>query len=404
MPAGLVQIKGRRLNPTQEQPRTLDPTSGGAAGEVANRGRIARALLKDRERFVEAVGSADFYRLFWVKFKIIDGCNIKCVMCNHWRRDEYLRSILTYDRLLTLGNELAGFGTRHVNWSGGEPTLRKDLPEIIGHYRSLGIKSSLITNGTRMTEDYARRLHDQGLARALISLESSDPEIHDRVVGSPGAWQKLIDSVPRLSRHNTQGPKLSFSTVLTSINVGPALPGIVALAGRLGVTETRFVPVQVGHLKGEEHALLPSTEQIERLRNDYLPQMLEMGRNLRVAVHVDGGDPEDAFDEDAEVRSDSASHLSPDGLHAQGYYQDHVCYLPWYHAVINWVGDVHVCCHVDSEGLVGNIVKSSLNDILHGPAAKQFRRSLTTTMPPHSCNDCVMQIAENQQIDRMLGL
>ena len=400
----LIQIRSRKQIPPQPWAIPRDANSGEAPNDATNRARIARALLKDREQFEEAVRTADPYRIFWVKFKIIDGCNIKCVMCNHWRRDEYLKSILTHERLLELGEELARFGARHVNWSGGEPTLRKDLPEIIGRYRALGMKSSLITNGTRLTEDYARRLREAGVARVLVSLESSDPDVHDRVVGSPGAWQKLIDGVPRLTQRGSPAPKVTFTTVLTSHNVGPALPGIVTIAKKLGVSETRFSPVVVGHLRNDEHALLPSGAQIEQLRNEYLPQMLETGRRLGVAIHVDGGDPEDSFDESSEVRSDSASHMSPDGMHAQGYYREHPCYLPWYHCMINWAGDVYACCHVGNDGLWGNIVNESLMDIIKGRAAVDFRRSLTTVDPPPSCNDCAMQIGENQEIDRVLQL
>lgn len=390
----LVQINGR--------PAARPEARGGDQGDAVNRELLARALLKDRERFVEAVRAGEFYRLFWIKFKIIDGCNIKCVMCNHWRRDEYLRSFLTNERLMNFGRELAELGTRHVNWSGGEPTLRKDLPEIIGHYNSLGIRSSLISNGTRMTEEFARRLCDAGLARVLLSLESADPETHDRVVGSPGAWRKLIDGAGHLRRAGERAPHMTFTTVLTSLNAGPGLPEMVPLAASLGVKDVRFVPVAVAHLKPEEHALLPSPEQIERLRAEYVPRMLEDGRRLGVEIHFDGGDGDDH--EGGDVRSDSAARISPDGDHAQGYYTAHTCYLPWYHCLVDWRGNVYACCHVDEEGLLGNIREESLIDVLRSAAARGFRQSLTREDVPLCCRDCVMQIAENQKIDRALGL
>lgn len=391
---GIVQINGRRGAPA--------PAAAGAGGDANNRERLARALLADRDRFVEAVRSGAFYRLVWIKFKIIDGCNIKCVMCNHWRREEYLRSLLTYERLMSFGDELAELGARHVNWSGGEPTLRKDLPAIIGHYNSLGIKSSVISNGTRMTEDFARALCDAGLARILFSLESADPAKHDKVVGSDGAWRKLIDGVGHLGRAGECAPHMTFTTTLTSINVGPGLPELVPLASRLGVKDVRFTPVYVEHLKEEERALLPTAEQIERLRGEYVPQMLEMGRHLGVSVHIDGGDEFEGGAED--VRSASAARISADGNHAQGYYGSHTCYLPWYHCLVDWRGNVYACCHVAEDGLLGNITQGSLIDVLRSAAAVRFRQSLTREDVPVSCRDCVMQVAENQQIDKALGL
>lgn len=392
---GFVQINGRQA--------TRPAARSGGSSDAVNRERLARLLLSDRERFVEAVRTGEFYRLAWVKFKIIDGCNIKCVMCNHWRRDEYLRSFLTHERLLAFGRELAELGTRHVNWSGGEPTLRKDLPAVVGHYNSLGISSSLISNGTRMTEEFARGLCEAGLARILLSLESADPDTHDRVVGSPGAWRKLIDGARHLQRAGDRAPHMTFTTVLTSINVGPGLAEMVPLAASLGVKDVRFTPVAVAHLKPEEHALLPSPEQIERLRGEYVPRMLEDGDRLGVRVHFDGGDGDGDGGSDA-VRSDRAARISPDGMHAQGYYTTHTCYLPWYHCLVDWRGNVYACCHVDEEGLLGNIKEESLVEVLRSAAARSFRQSLTREDVPLCCRDCVMQIAENQQIDKALGL
>lgn len=374
------------------------------SGDVVTRDRLVRSLANDREQFIAAVRSGELYRLAWIKFKIIDGCNIKCVMCNHWRREEYLRSFLTHERLLSLGNELAELGTRHVNWSGGEPTLRKDLPEIIGHYRTLGIKCSLITNGTRLTEEYAGRLCEARLDTVLLSLESTNPDVHDKVVGSPDAWRKLIDGVTYLRRSGSHSPSLSFTTVLTSINVGPALPGLVPLASRLGVAQVRFTPVGVSHLKPEERALLPTPEQIERLRKEYLPEMLEMGRHLGVKVHVDGGDSVGPDETTSTLESNSAARISADGDHAQGYYSNHACYLPFYHCLVDWRGHVFACCHMDYDGFLGSIAETPLIEVLQSDLARRLRHRLTSDDVPPSCQDCVMQIAENQQIDKALSI
>jgi radical SAM protein with 4Fe4S-binding SPASM domain len=391
-----MSVKTPAGTPPAPEPRP-DDTS-------AQRGRWIRHLANNRDRFRAAVEAGEFYRLTWVKFKIIDGCNIKCVMCNHWRREGYLRSMLTEERLHALGTELAALGARYVSWSGGEPTLRKELPEIIGHYKSLGISSGMVSNGTRLTPDYAGRLRAAGLGSASISLESSDPEVHDRVVGSEGAWRRLVDGVTCLRGDGgAQSPTVIFKAVLTSLNTGPGLKGLVPLAARLGVGYVGLMPVYVNHLRPDERQLLPTEEQIERLRGEYLPEMLEMGRHLGVEVEVFGGGEEE-FDERAARRELLAPRVSAAGEHSGGYYLTHACYLPWYHCTIDYQGNVFACCHMrDEDGLVGNLNRNSLGEILRSDTARRLRLRLLTDDVPASCRECAMQVAENQQIDGVLN-
>jgi len=356
-------------------------------------------LARNRQKFIDAVRTGTFLRLKWIKFKVIDGCNIKCVMCNHWRRDEYLRSFLTTDRLMKLGEELAELGTEMVSWSGGEPTLRRDLPEIIGRYRELGIASTMVSNGTRMTEEFAGRLVQAGLEEVALSIESSDPATHDKVVGQEGAWQKLTDGVRHLRRDHGAMPEIIFTTVLSSINMNRDLIGLVPLAASLDVKRIRMDPVYVGHLTDAERALLPAPEQIARFENEVLPAMLEQGKRLGIPVSVDGLDRDDA----GMTGEAQPARISADGNHSRGYYETHTCYLPWYHCTVNWAGDVMACCHIGGEGILGNIKTTSLIDVLHSEQARDFRLSLTSAATlPKSCKECVMSISMNRQIDRVL--
>lgn len=363
-----------------------------------------RALAAHRETFLAAVDSGELYRVRWVKFKIIDGCNIRCVMCNHWRREEYLRTFLTGERLLRLGEELSELGARHVHWSGGEPTLRRELPEIIRRYAELGIDSSLTSNGTRLTKDYAARLCDAGLGAAILSLESADPTVHDRVVGSDGAWQKLLDGAAYLGQHPSHSPRLSFQTVLTRLNTVPSLTGMVPLAARLGVSKIKFQPLYVRHLSAEERSLLPTAAQLQSLRREYLPLMTEMGQYLGVEVKVDGGEDETRDAKDAAPQKNSiARRISEEGEHALGYYSRHTCYLPWYHCTIDYRGDVFACCHMrDEDGYLGNIARRPLLEVLQSERARRLRHRLKSADVPASCLECTMQIEENQKIELVL--
>lgn len=372
------------VSPSQLGPASLRPT--------------LRALLAESDSFVEKVMRGEFVRLLWVKFKVVDGCNIRCVMCNHWRRKEYLRNQLSTERLLALADELSNLGAERVRWSGGEPTLRRDLPRIIARYSSCGMRSAITTNGTLINDSYAGELLDAGIDSVLFSLESADPVVHDRVVGHAGAWRKLVSAALALGADPARRPRLGFQTVLTRLNLDNSVPKLVRLALELGVSELRLQPVVVAHL-GDD-SLVPTTTQVDQLRQVWLPQMRDLAAGRKIKITVDGYS---AFAESG----DTVSAISPSELDIapRDFYATRGCFLPFYHCTIDHDGRVFPCCHWRTkESSLGSIVNSSLIDILRSESARRLRRTLNGKEPlSGACLTCTMQLAENAAIEQQLG-
>jgi radical SAM protein with 4Fe4S-binding SPASM domain len=83
-----------------------------------------------------------------------------------------------------------------VSFTGGEPTLRADLPELIAYGKGKGMRVNLITNGLRCADAaYVQGLKAAGLDSAQVSLEGPRPEIHDAVVRHAGAFEKTTRAV-----------------------------------------------------------------------------------------------------------------------------------------------------------------------------------------------------------------
>ena len=83
-----------------------------------------------------------------------------------------------------------------VSFTGGEPTLREDLPELIAHARGKGMRVNLITNGIRCGERaYVESLAEAGLQSAQVSIEGGSAEIHDAITLHPGSWDKATQAV-----------------------------------------------------------------------------------------------------------------------------------------------------------------------------------------------------------------
>jgi radical SAM protein with 4Fe4S-binding SPASM domain len=86
-----------------------------------------------------------------------------------------------------------------ISFTGGEPTLRKDLPEFIRHAKQKGMRVNLITNGMRLAKPaYAAELKAAGLDSAQVSLEAADPAIHDAITKVPGSFERSVRGVRNL--------------------------------------------------------------------------------------------------------------------------------------------------------------------------------------------------------------
>jgi radical SAM protein with 4Fe4S-binding SPASM domain len=86
-----------------------------------------------------------------------------------------------------------------ISFTGGEPTLRKDLPELIRHAKQKGMRVNLITNGMRCAKPaYAAELKQAGLDSAQVSLEAADAETHDAITKVTGSFDKSVRGVGNL--------------------------------------------------------------------------------------------------------------------------------------------------------------------------------------------------------------
>jgi radical SAM protein with 4Fe4S-binding SPASM domain len=113
------------------------------------------------------------------------------------------------DKMKSLGIFIATF-------TGGEPTLREDLPYLIAHAQKLGIVTGLVTNGRTFKQgNFATALEMAGLDFAQVTLESKDPGIHNQMTGSKGSWEETVEGVRNLLKTTVY---TTTNTTLTKLN------------------------------------------------------------------------------------------------------------------------------------------------------------------------------------------
>jgi radical SAM protein with 4Fe4S-binding SPASM domain len=103
-----------------------------------------------------------------------------------------------------------------VSFTGGEPTLRPDLPALIAYAKGRRLRTNLITNGRRCgANGYVDRLAAAGLDSAQVSLEAADPAVHNTIVGRPGAWEATVRGIRNLK---AAGIHVHTNTTINSLN------------------------------------------------------------------------------------------------------------------------------------------------------------------------------------------
>ncbi|HBP21922.1 MAG TPA: radical SAM protein [Planctomycetes bacterium] len=104
-----------------------------------------------------------------------------------------------------------------VSFTGGEATLRPDLPDMIRHARARGMRVNLISNGiTSASPAYARKLAEAGLHSAQISIEGTTAEVHEAVTAIPGSFAKALAGLRNLRE---AGVRVHTNTTILRTNV-----------------------------------------------------------------------------------------------------------------------------------------------------------------------------------------
>lgn len=164
-----------------------------------------------------------------VHFEVTMRCNARCGFCDYWKTDPSAKS----SELRSFVDAARFFNPMLITYTGGEPTLRRDLEDIVSEVdKAVRLQySTLITHGGMLTPERAKSLWEAGIHQFNISLDYLD-ERHDSARGIPGLTSKIFDAVPRMRAMGVNN--IRFNTVIRESNLDQLLP-IVHRARELGV-------------------------------------------------------------------------------------------------------------------------------------------------------------------------
>ncbi len=162
-------------------------------------------------------------------------CNLKCVHCYAHAKEVPSVGELTTEQGKAVIDDLANFGVPVILFSGGEPTMRKDLPELAAYAVQRGMRAVISTNGTLINTEKARILKDIGLSYVGISLDGMK-EINDRFRGVRGAFQSALEGIRSCQEI---GIKVGLRFTINKYNVNE-IPSIFDLLEEMDIPRVCF--------------------------------------------------------------------------------------------------------------------------------------------------------------------
>ena len=163
-----------------------------------------------------------------VHFEVTLRCNAKCSFCDYWKTPAEAKE----HELKSFADAARFFNPMLVTFTGGEPTLRRDLEELVSTVSgAIRLKyMTMITHGGMLTPERAKSLWDAGINQISISLDYLDGR-HDTARGIPGLTDKILRNVPRMRELGIDNVR--FNTVIKDDNFDQIMP-IVRRAQELG--------------------------------------------------------------------------------------------------------------------------------------------------------------------------
>jgi radical SAM protein with 4Fe4S-binding SPASM domain len=250
-------------------------------------------LLDDAEKLLEAIGAMmreDFSARPLVRFVDFDrrhiqfpvlaeiaityACQNRCVFCyaaSPHRAGEH-RVMTTSQVKSVMEKILHEAHVPSLSFTGGEATLRPDLPELVRHGADLGFRVNVITNGVRAGDaGYAKTLVDAGLASAQVSIEATGAGLHDELVGRQGSFEATVAGIRNFKK---LGIHVHTNSTLSKANLDEA-EALIRFAAR----ELELPTLSMNMLIRTGSALGPGSEPVAYAEIcQRLPRLVEVAR------------------------------------------------------------------------------------------------------------------------------
>jgi pyrroloquinoline quinone biosynthesis protein E len=195
-----------------------------------------------------------------VLLELTHRCPLQCPYCSNPIELERAKGELSTAEWMRVLDEAAELGILQVHFSGGEPAVRRDLPDLVAHARKIGLYSNLITSGVTLDRARVAKLAEAGLDHAQLSMQDVDHQTAAHIANYPGVQGKKL-AFARMVRE--AGLPLTINAVVNRHNVS-RVERMIDLAVSLGAGRVEVAHVQYyGWALQNRAALMPTIAQVQ---------------------------------------------------------------------------------------------------------------------------------------------
>ncbi|MDD2907906.1 MAG: radical SAM protein [Candidatus Gracilibacteria bacterium] len=213
--------------------------------------------------------------------KVGFACNNHCTFCVQGDK-RYKYKPRTLDEIKTIILNEYSLGARYVVFTGGEPTVHPNLVEAITYARQLGfVQIQIQSNGTNFDDiEYVKKLINAGVTEFSPSIHGFKKETHNKQVGTPGAWDRVVKGLINLRKLNCI---VIINSVITSDNY-KEIPQLAKLLIDLKVNQFQFAFVHIlGSADKNKESVVPKKLSII----PYVHKALDIAKQAGIPAYTE---------------------------------------------------------------------------------------------------------------------
>jgi MoaA/NifB/PqqE/SkfB family radical SAM enzyme len=297
-------------------------------------------------------------------------------MCNIWNSDE--RNELSLEEIQRIFAENNFSSLTSLTLTGGEPTLRNDLPELLKiivdacpHLRQVTLATSGLNTARtiELVKDCLKVISENKTVKRFTVQVSLDGvgEVHDRIRGIPGSFKRVIETIRLLKDLASENKKLKLQLRST---IQPA--NVDSVANTYKFAKEIGIPIRFG-------ALVLSSSYYQNTTNinnfKYSPRQAEQAARFFLKLAND------------EVGSNAKFYYRDAARMVSGAQRSKVCMMGYYGFVLEHDGAVYPCVNCESKAF-GNLRKDNFGTIWRGAEAQKLRQDMRADCCPTCASIC----------------
>jgi MoaA/NifB/PqqE/SkfB family radical SAM enzyme len=294
-------------------------------------------------RFINLVKSRFFHSPFRLIHDVTYRCNCKCKICERWKKSSDYKNELTTEEIFEMLNNAKKAGIIMYAAQGGEPLLRKDLPQILQYAKKLNFVTTVITNGFYLKERFYEILPFTDYL--FVSIDSND-ELHDEMRGLKGLREKAIEGI-RLCKNSKT--KITINSVICNLNLDK-VEGLVELSEELSIP-ILFQPM--GVYKGYNENIKPTQSELKKTFSKII-ELKKAGYKV----------------------SNSYNYLQYIVRN-----KSYACHAPKCFTYVKPNGNIESCCFIIDK-VWGNVKEKKFKEIFESKEFKEYYKKM------ENCNKC----------------